>query len=547
MNLKKLISAALIGALCLGLSACSQEAEPSVNTGGEETEEKVVALAESWDFSSGFYPTLTASNSSNYGATYWNRNFYNTLVCYNEEGEITGELAETWEMSSDGTEYTFYLRDGVKFSDGTDLDAAAVKTSFEAAILNLGQYNGSYGKLTTLITSIETPDDSTIVLKLSQPYYGTLNDLSMCNPLAIVNPAAFNEDLTPKEELKNQTMGTGAYMYTGDFQDNVYTFVRNPYYWGEAPEADAFQVKAIEDPEARILALRNGEIDAILGASRMTYDAYADLSQDEQYGTAVNGKGSMTRYLGMNLSALPFDDIKVRQAVAYAIDRDTICSTVLQGIEKPAETLFEGSKPYCDVDQTTYNLDLEKANSLMDEAGWTDSDGDGIREKDGVKLEFELIYTTDYGALDDAVLTIASQLKKIGFQLTPDGTDMMTWFGAMTSGDYTLTLYQTYGGAYDPSTVMTNMNPETSTDPIAMQFAAFFPEGSTLLTELNSSSDEVRIQEIYTEILTTVADQCLLVPLTYTREFAAWNNSKIESYAFYPDSLYVNVAGIDLK
>lgn len=546
MRMKPLLAATLAAAMCLGLTACSPAAEPAVKDENNDTE-KVITLSENWDFSSGFYPTLTASNASNYGATYWNRNFYNTLVKYDEKGEITGELAETWEMSEDGTSYTFHLREGVKFSDGAALTSTAVKTSFEAAIKELGQYNGSYGKLTVLITSIETPDDNTVIINLSQPYYGALNDLTMCNPLAIVNPAAFNEDLTPKDELKTKTMGTGPYLYDGEFEDNTYTFVRNPYYWGETPEIDSFKVKAIEDADARVLALRNGEIDAILGASRMTYDAYEELSQDKSFGTAVNDKASLTRYMGLNLSKVPFNDSKVRQAVAYALDQDTLCSTVLQGIEQPAETLFERSKPHCDVEQTTYEFDLDKANALMDEAGWIDSDGDGIREKDGQKLELTMSYTTDYGALDDMALTIASQLQKIGFKLTPNGTDMMTWFGAMTSGNYEITIYQSYGGAYDPSSMMTNMNSETSTDPVAMQFSSFLPGGNNLIAELDSTPSEERVNEIYHEILTTIADQCLLVPVSYTREFSAWNSEKIDSYTFYPDSMYVSVANIKLK
>lgn len=545
MKRKSILCAALAAAMCLGLVACG----PGTQSGGADSgaQEKTVVLTESWDFSSGFYPTLTASNSSNYGATYWNRNFYNTLVSYNDKGEIVGELAETWETSQDGKSYTFHLRDGVKFSDGTDMTSSAVKTSFEAAIKELGQYNGSYGKLSVLIESIETPDEDTVVLHLSQPYYGALNDLTMCNPLAIVNPAAFNEDKTPKkDEMATKTMGTGPYMYEGSFEDNTYTFVRNPYYWGGKPEVDSFKVKVIEDADARVLALRNGEIDAILGASRLSYDAYGELSQEEAYGTAINEKASMTRYLGLNLSKAPFNDLKVRQAVAYALDQDTICSTVMQGIELPAETLFESSRPHCSVKQTTYAFDLEKANQLMEEAGWVDTDGDGIHEKDGQKLEFTMPYTTDYGTLDDMVLTIASQLQKIGFKITPNGTDMMTWFGAATSGEYEITLYQTYGGAYDPSTVMTNIHPTMSTDPVAKQFAAYVG-GAKTIEELDSTPEEARVQAIYDEILTTIADECLLVPISYTREFAAWNKSKIESYTFNPDCLYVNVAGIDMK
>lgn len=540
MKLKKGMSVVLAAAMCMSIPATGYGAE-------EAGAEKNVVLTEIWDFSSGFYPVMTPGTASNYGSIYWSKNFYNTLVSYDENGEIVGELADSWEVSEDGTAYIFHLREGVKFSDGTELTSAAVRTSFEAAVQNLGDYNGSYGRLTTLLASIDTPDDATVVLNLSQPYYAALNDLTMSCPLSVVNPAGLNEDLTMKEDLVSKTMGTGPYMYDGECSGNTYTFVRNPYYWGEAPDADSFQVKVIEDAEARVLALRSGEIDGIIGSSRLTYDAYAELSGDASYGASVDDHASMTRYLGLNLGKAPFDDVKVRQAVAYAIDQDTLCATVLQGIEQPAETMFDPGKPHCDVEQTVYEYDPEKAASLMEEAGWVDSDGDGIREKDGQTLELTMTYTSDHGAMDDAALAIAAELEQIGFKLTPSGSDMMTWYGAVLSNEYEITIYQTYGGAFDPSAIVTNMNPDASTDPVVLQFADFFEGGKELLLELDSTQDEARVQEIYQEILGTIADESLLVPFSYTKEFAVWNSSKIESYDFHADSLYVDVAGLHLN
>lgn len=544
MKPKRILSAAFAVILCLGLAACGN-AEPS-NAESGNAEEKDITLTESWDFSVGFYPIITSMISNNYGAMYWGRNFYNTLVCYNEYGEIQGDLAADWDISDDGLTYTFTLRDGVKFSDGTELTAAAVKTSFESAIEMLGDFNGSYGKLTTNIASMDAPDEKTFVMTLTQPYYGALNDLTMCNPMAVVNPAAFDNNKTPYELCAQQTMGTGPYMYEGNLDGTTYTFVRNPYYWGEAPEVDSFKVKVIEDNDAKVLALRSGEIDAIIGSSRLSYDAYGELSGDSAYGAIVNEKGTQTRYLGFNLSRVPFDDILVRQAVAYALDNETICASVFQGIEKPAETLFESDKPYCNTDQTTYLFDLEKAKALMDEAGWIDSNGDGVREKDGQTLEYNMKYMQGLGNLDDAVLAIASQLAEIGFKIIPAGTDMMTWLGGLSSGDYEITMYQTYGGAYDPSTVVTNMNPDTSTDPIAMQFASALEGGNTLLTELESTSGLNRVQEIYTEVLGTISQKALVVPVSFTREFAAWNSKAMAGYNFFFDSQYVNVAGIHI-
>ncbi|MFA9380324.1 MAG: ABC transporter substrate-binding protein [Acetanaerobacterium sp.] len=547
MKFKKLIAIASAAVICLSLAACGNSGSKTSSSVNPNTSSVSATLTESWEFTAGFYPVITSSNSTNYGSTYWNRNFYNTLVCYDDSGEIQGELAEDWETSVDGLTYTFSLRDGVKFSDGTLLTAGTVKTSMEAAIKNLGIHNGSCGKLSSIITSIEVLDDLTFVMTLSQPYYGALNDLTMCNPLGIVNPAGFNEDMTPKDSFIAQTYGTGPYMYAGDFDGSTYTFVRNTYYWGEAPELDSFKVKVIEDNDAKVLALRSGEIDAIIGTSRLSYDAFNELSKDDSYTTTINDRGMQTRYLGFNLSNTPFNDIRVRQAVAYALDNDTLCTSVFQGIEKSANSMFEADKPYCDVESITYSFDLDKANALMDEAGWIDSDGDGVREKDGQTLELAIPYMQSLASLDDAVLTIASQLSEIGFKITPSGADMMTWFGIIAAGDYEITMYCTYGGAYDPSAFATNMNSDISQDASLIQISSFLDGCNALIFELDNTSDLDRVQDIYAEILGTIADRALMIPVSYTREFAAWNSNAMAKYNFLFDSQYVNIAGIHIS
>ena len=544
MKLKHILFTVMTVFFCLNLAACGSAAQQNSDADDISENVSVITLTESWDFSTGFYPIITSANTNGYGFTYWERNFYNTLVRYDKNGEIEGELAESWEISDDGLTYTFVLRDGVKFSDGTDLTSAAVKDSIEGAKKNLGEFAGSFGKVMTIIDAMETPDEKTVVITLTQPYYGALNDLTMANPLSIVNPAAFDGD--SYEICKQQTMGTGPYMYAGDFDGTTYTFVSNPYYWGEAPEVDSFKIKVIEDNDAKVLALRNNEIDAIIGASCLSYDAYSELSGDNSFGTSIDEHGTMTRYLGLNLSKAPFDNVLVRQAIAYAIDKDLLCSSVFAGIESPADKLFMTSKPYCDVDQTVYPFDLNKANELMDEAGWVDIDGDGIREKDGQTLELEIIYSVEASNLDDAVLALASQLAEIGFSITPNGADIMTWLGSVGSRDYDFNMYQTYGGSYDPYTLMTNMNANVSQDPGLFLVSAFLEGGNDLILELDSTSDPERVQGIYAEVLGTLAEQALMVPISYTREYAAWNSNIIAGYDFYSGSRYISVANITL-
>ena len=129
---------------------------------------------------------------------------------------------------------------------------------------------------------------------------------------------------------------------------------------------------------------------------------------------------SNSRFIGFNTQKAPFNDAAVRQAVAYAIDKETISSNVFSGLETASTYLLDTSLPYCDVrNYYLYSYDPEKAAELLESAGWVDSDGDGIREKDGTKLSVTLDYITNQGTLDDAALVIAQELGEVGFEVTP--------------------------------------------------------------------------------------------------------------------------------
>lgn len=529
---KGAVSIFAISLMIAGLTACGGNRKVSSFV----AQEKIVVLAESFDFSKGFYPVFTESTTENPGITNWGHNFYDNLLKY-ENGEIKGSLAETWEVSEDGKKYTFNLRKGVKFSDGSDFTANAVKISFEGAIKNLGMYNGSFGRLSSLITSMEAADDYTFIMELSQPYYGTLNDLTMCTPLAIVNPKAFESD--PFKACTEATMGTGPYMYESNDGEKTYKFVRNPYYWGEKPEADGFVIKIIADNDAKMLALKSGEIDAVIGSSRIAYDAFYEMAEGKDFKGKVSEKGNLTEYIGMNLSKEPFNDVKVRQAVSHAIDRKLISEKIYYGINAPALSLFEKSKPFCNVDVTVYEYNLEKANKLLEEAGWIDEDKDGIREKNGQKLEFTMPYTNAFGHKDDLMIALAGQLGAVGISVKPEAMDMLSWFDPIMRGDYNITLYKTYGGAFDPTTVLTNMNTEVATDPVVAQIDGLLPKG--LIAELDNTSNMERVQEIYKEVLETVGEEAAVVPVDTVREFGIWNQNKIDDYIFPYDSLHVEI------
>lgn len=552
MRMKRITAALTAAVMAVSLAACSNNADPvgeSSQPSQTDTEPQAVHLnlAESWDFQY-FYTIITpeVSSSSGYDITYYLTSFYDTLFEYNTDGEVVGVLAEDWSMSEDGKTYTFQIKQGVKFSDGSDLTAEDVAKSILAVPVNLGQYNGSYGRLSTIIEDAVVADEYTVELHLTQPYYNTLRELCLANPFGIVSSEQFNEDLTAKDTFRTATYGTGPYMYAGDNDGQTWNFVRNPNYWGEAPDVDSFSIKYIPDNDAKILAMQNGEVDFLSGIKNISAESFEQMEQTEGFQAQADEKSLQTYYVGYNLSDPIFGDQTVREAISSAVDKDAIVESIYGGLYDKADTFFSRNLPYCDVEQTIYNFDLDHANQILDEAGYTDTDGDGIREKDGVKLSASFMYQTGSASDDNLVVYICDQASKIGIELTPQSAQMMDWYAMVQSGEYGLTIFKTQGGYYDPASVVTNINPATSMDPILMQIGVSQPEIAALVNELDSSADEARIQEIYSTILATMADQCLTTPLIYTRQLTVYSDT-VSSYTFPTDASFTSVQNIHLK
>ena len=520
MKFKRLAAALLSAAMVVSLAACSGNEEPAQSSSGTtettETEAVHVNLAESWGFEY-FYTIITPEvSSSQYDITYYLTSFYDTLVTYNENNELVGSLAEDWSMSEDGLVYTFQIREGVKFSDGSDLTAEDVAKSLMAVPVNLGQYNGGYGRLSTIIESVEATGDYTVELRLTQPYYNTLRELCLANPFGIVSSEQLNDDLTAKDTFRTATYGTGPYMYEGDNDGQTWNFVRNPNYWGETPEVDSFSIKSIPDNDAKILALKNGEVDFISGIKNVSAESYDEISQTEGFGAKIDDKALQTYYVGYNLNDTVFGDSVIRKAIASAIDKDAVADSIYGGLHDRADSFFSTDLPYCDLELSEATFDIDAANQMLDEAGYVDTDGDGIREKDGVNISAAFLYQT--GSASDMV----------------------------QSGDYGLTVFKTQGGFYDPANVVTNINPQTSMDPIVMLLGSTQPELADLVAELDSSTDETRIQEIYQTILTTIADEELTTPLVYMHQLAIYSD-KITDYTFPMDSNFTSVQNIKVN
>ena len=533
--------------LAFSLVGCSQTKNQPVETGSNSQELREITLCESWNFDGGFSVLQApALHNGTFGLLYYLDNFYETLVRY-DNGEIIPGLAEKWEVSSDALTYTFTLKQGIKFSDGEELNAEVVKLNFDNMPAILGDSNGVFGLTSTLLDEVTVVDEYTVAVKLTTPYYGALQDFTLPLPMGIMSPNAFNEDGSLSESVKTQTMGSGPYMYNGQKENDVYTFVRNPYYDRGEPDVDIFHVKVIPDNDAKLLALRNGEVDMLLSANNMSYDAYQELSQDTSFGTLTSDAVIQTRILGINPVSQPFEDVEIRQAVNYAINKESICQNIFSGVEVPAESVMDPALPYCDIDTGSYHYSPEQAVKLLEDAGWFDVDGDGVREKDGVKLSTSISCSSDLAMLEDVTAAVAEDLKAVGFEVTTSSKETMTYYQDVNRGEYGIGIGITFNIPMDPFQFVANLRREPMRDNMVAQGLQSLPDSDALINSLYSMTEDAEIQEVYNSILQTLHVDAVIIPLSRVKGIVAFQNEEIAGYTFASEPDYYNIALVDLK
>ncbi|MFW8633749.1 ABC transporter substrate-binding protein [Cribrihabitans pelagius] len=283
-------------------------------------------------------------------------NIFEGLTRFMGDGSVVPGLAESWEISGDGTEYTFTLRDGVTFHDGSAMDAEDVKFSLDRA--RAEDSTNAQKALFEGITAVEVLDPRTVKLALDKPDGSLLFNLAWGDAV-IVAPESI-------EGIKSQPVGTGAFTFQEWVQGDRITLARNPDYWGEAPALASATFKFISDPTAAFAAMMAGDIDAF-----DNFPAPENLPQfeaDPRFQVLVGSTEGET-ILSTNNKQPPFDDIRVRQALAHAINREAIIDGAMFGYGTPIGTHFAPHHPaYADLTGQSAH-DPEKAKALLAEAG----------------------------------------------------------------------------------------------------------------------------------------------------------------------------------
>jgi peptide/nickel transport system substrate-binding protein len=354
---------------------------------------------------------------------------FNKLIGLDLKGNPQGDIAQSWEVSQDKTKYTFRLHRNVRWHDGRPFTSADVMWTFMGTRQKYLTHPRYATALDPLVESYEAPDDYTFTLTLKKPFSPFLtlfaNDLYGPN---ILPKHIFDGADVKKNKANWEPIGTGAFKFKGWVKGYHIELVKNENYFKKGkPYLDRLIIRFMPDENARLLALEKGEVD-YLYFYVVPYSAVPNLKKNPDIVITDGGArllGQMQMWI-FNLSKPPFNNIKVREAVAYVLDRQRINETAYFGLARPAYSVNgkgipfwteSGLEKYETGNQTQ---DLERANKLLDEAGYP-------RGKDGIRFKTTLLYMSGR-AYEGKVGEVAREdLRKVGIELDIQPMDRPTF------------------------------------------------------------------------------------------------------------------------
>lgn len=365
MSKKTIKILSLILALVMALVGCAgnkvQEPKPTENGQEGSNNNSVEAKTDIVIATAADFITMDPLDTNDTLSGGLQRTIMEGLYGFDHEMKLVPLLAESYEANEDATEFIFKLRQGVKFSDGTDFNAdAAIVNLNRMADQNQGLKRNSLFKM---ISKNEKIDDYTVKIILNQPFGAFVNTLA--HPAALMmSPKAIEQY---GKEVSQHPVGTGRYIFDGWTPGEKLVIKANENYWGGAPEFTSISFKPVVENGTRISMLQSGDADFIFPVPTEQIEA---LKNNKDI-TVTTIPSIITRYITLNTAKEPLNDVKVRQALNYAIDKDALIKVVYNGYAEPADSLLGPNVQFYSA-QTPYTYNVEKAKALLAEAGYPD-------------------------------------------------------------------------------------------------------------------------------------------------------------------------------
>ena len=450
-----------------------------------------------------------------------NELIFDSLVKPDRNGQFVERLAQSIEHPSP-TRAVYHLNHGVRFSDGRELTARDVLFTYNSirAPESMSPKRASLEEL----KSIEAPDDYTVVITVAHPYAPAV-EIATEGIVPVGTPL-------PAGGSGAAPVGSGPFKMVTYSRDEFLRLERNPYYPHPPGAAQSILFKIVPDPTVRALELAEGVCD--LSPNNIQFDVLPWLSADQSLEISST-PGSTYRYLSFNFRNPQLRDIRVRRAIAYAIDRNTIVSSVLRGTGRIATGMLAPESWAYDGNVTTYSYDPEKARQLLDQAGYP-AGKDGMRR---LRFEFK---TTPEGARDGEIFQ--AMLQRVGIELTIRKLEFATYYADIQAGNFDLTSLQ-WVGITDPNQYFRIFD-SNKTPPHGENRGYYSnPEMDRLVEAGKTTVDTEARKKIYAEVQRLAADDLPYVSLWWVDNVAVMNR-RLVGFEAYPNGSLRSLATLTL-
>lgn len=441
------------------------------------------------------------------------RYLFDGLVRYDSEtSEVKPAVAESWEANSNATEFTFHLRKGVMFTNGNEVKAGdfvygwtralapGTMSSTASAILQpvMGASDLADGKIDKL-AGVEAMDDYTLKVSLDYPMADFISLLGHPAASPVPRDAAENQSA----RFAEQPVGNGPYRLKEWKHDEQVVLEKNPDYYGDKAKVDEVTVKIIPNPATAVSELKAGNVDAV----RTLPPGQTEALRNDSAVRYFQGPGNVVGLLAFDTTKPPFDNPKVREALAWDVDRETIANKVLQGQATAADGIVPASIPGHQDNAMPYSFDPEKASQLLAEAGYPGGNG----------LPAMTLTYPGVGPAADAAQAIQSEFRKIGVQLEIAGLDEGAFHDQMISGG--LSLFMISWQADAPS-IDSFLYPLFDSENIGATdvFQYANPEVDDLLGRARSAIDSGQSINLYNDAERIILKDAPMVPITFGQE-----------------------------
>jgi peptide/nickel transport system substrate-binding protein len=453
---------------------------------------------------------------------------FDTLIWKDSTGEFIPWLATSWDSSPDGLTWTFKVREGVRWQDGEPLTADDVVFTYRY----MAQPGLKYAPDVKAIEKVEQVDDHTVVMTLARPTPPFLRNVIGVVPIiprhiweGVADPKGFTEEAA--------FIGSGAYrLIEYDKAQGTFLFEANDDFWLGAPYVKRIEMVEVGD---QAVALKQGAVHGVdLGSkgTRATDDVLALFLEDSRF-AEMTAPGDWSLALYFNMERDPFADKSFRQAVAYAFDLQMMVDQLLLGDGLPGSPgHLPPSNTWMDPDAPAHVYDPARAKALLDEGGYLDRDGDGVRETlGGVPLEFELTFSEDYPREAEM---IRGWLEAMGIGLKLRVLDRTTLDQVTTEGQYELALIGAGGGGADPDSLRESLASDSEYESFSSVFGYKNERFDELAAQQSVTLDEAARREMVYEMQLILAEDVPTIPLYYPNRRFVFDETVLDAWYFTP-------------